>query len=317
MFILAKLNILLMHKYFYIGLFLALIFNSCKKETIVAKNEKNIVEYVADTIIISGNNIPPDTMPSDLQVENFINRVYISLLGRKPNNIELIQIENIVSETKFSSSDRKLLIEFALLNTVEFHHKIYEENSKKLLQNIDTNSINDQVFALQLILLNSSLEYLWDYAQYELDRLQTLKHEYSNFIGGLSNVIEVQKSMVNNYFYDQINMGTENFVTSTFLHFLNRYPTQSELYESKQMVDGFSGILFFELGTTKNDYISIFFNSESYFEGQIRELFQKYLLRQPNLLETETYTQQYKTEKNLKNILIKILSMPEFAGYES
>jgi hypothetical protein len=121
---------------------------------------------------------------------------------------------------------------------------------------------------------------------------------------------------VNNYFYDQVNMGTENFVISTFQNFLFRYPDSTELSRAKLMVDGLSSTSFFQIGQTKYDYIHIFFNSTDYYEGQVRYVFKKYLFREPSPAEIAYYADMYKSSNSFKNMLKEILSLDEYAGIE-
>ena len=55
--------------------------------------------------------------------------------------------------------------------------------------------------------------------------------------------------------YDEINMGTENFVVSIFQNFFHRYPTAAELYSASNMVDGNQSTIFNTNGSSKKDFI--------------------------------------------------------------
>src|SRR5439155_24666436 len=107
----------------------------------------------------------------------------------------------------------------------------------------------------------------------------------------------------NNYFYDQINMGTDNFVTSCFQHFLNRYPTTYELTQSKNIVDGVvPGILFLQSGQGKPDFLNIFFNSLNYDEGLVTTLYRRFLLRAPASIEMGNATEKFQQTHNYEQI---------------
>jgi hypothetical protein len=119
---------------------------------------------------------------------------------------------------------------------------------------------------------------------------------------------EMELAACNTYIYDDINMGTENFVVSVFQSLLNRYPTNQELESGKDMVNGRPSVLFLQQGSTKNDFLSIFFSARSYYEGQVTLLFQENIFRMPNTSELMEYTNFYIEKKNYETLLLEILS---------
>src|SRR5205085_1157862 len=126
----------------------------------------------------------------------------------------------------------------------------------------------------------------------------------------------MHRRCVNNYFYDQINMGSENFVISCFQHFLNRYPTQNELSEGKKMIDGAPAILFLESGQSKDDFINIFFTSRDYYEGLAINLYQRFLLRNPSSIEMGNAATAFVNTHNYVQMQKDILSTNEYIGIE-
>ena len=131
--------------------------------------------------------------------------------------------------------------------------------------------------------------------------------------GTISN-IEMHKRMVNNNFYDEINMGTENFVVSMFQSFMQRYPTLSELENGKLMVNDNNASLFFIAGNGKEDFINIFIGSDEYFTGQTNILFNRYLFRDPTSEESINFSIDYINSQDYKLLQRRILSSNEFVG---
>ena len=131
---------------------------------------------------------------------------------------------------------------------------------------------------------------------------------------GTISVIGLQQRCAYNYFYDQINMGTENFVVSMFQNFLYRYPTDDELTQSKQIVDGFEGVVFLQTGHTKDDFLTIFFGCNNFFEGQVRDLYLRYLFREPTSVEMSDKASIYKNSLDYKALQKSILASNEYAG---
>ena len=109
-------------------------------------------------------------------------------------------------------------------------------------------------------------------------------------------------------------MGTENFVVSTLQHFMDRYPTENELDQSSTMVDGLSAVVFFKQGNTKEQYMDIIFNTDNYFETEARELYIRYLFREPTSIEMTKYATAYKTDLDYKKLQKTILSLNEYVG---
>jgi len=124
----------------------------------------------------------------------------------------------------------------------------------------------------------------------------------------------MQKRCINNYIYDQINMGAANFVISSFLHFLNRAPTTNELTQGENMVNGQPGTLFLQVGQSKPDYLLIFFSSLNYYEGEAVLLYNKYLFRNPSSVEMSNAATKYQSTLDYIQMQKDILSTNEYIG---
>ncbi|MGB3948404.1 MAG: hypothetical protein WBM13_10490 [Bacteroidia bacterium] len=272
---------------------------SCKKE--------------AELVEIPGNQAPPDNTISTVVKENYVNKVYISVLGREPNSSEFASGLSLINQTNLSIADRE-----AFLNEVfakpEYNQKLYEIASIKLLNTFDTAAITEQIAIYQFLLTDSAYVSVFDLLNQEIVRLNALKNIPADLNNGTLTTIGLHRRLINNYFYDQINMGTENFVVSTFQHFMDRYPTDNELQQGKNMVDGLNSIIFLQQGTTKDDYMDIFLNTDNYFESQVRELYVRYLFRQPSSAEMTQLGASYKTSLNYKALQKSILSSDEYVG---
>lgn len=285
---------------------------ACKKT--VLKEEQNVTVIQQDTSLITGNAIPSDSTITQLTIESYINKSYISLVGRKPDDVELESAFALLKPS-FNINSRKLFIEVVLSNKEDYAKKLVDTEAQRLLNSTDTAIINESIFALEFLLLNPDYEDSWDVIHYELNRLYRLKNIQHRVEVDSATINEVHRVMVNNSFYDNINMGSENFVVSTFQHFLNRYPTSFELEEGKKMVEQFEGILFYDIGSSKEDYVQIFFQSDPYIEGLVKEAFSKYLLRDPTTEEIASYASIIKGN-TYKSLLIELLSTSEYANVD-
>jgi hypothetical protein len=289
-----------MMKRFYFILIVSVLFTTaCKKESQV--------------VVIDGNQAPPDYTISEIVKENYVNKVYISVLGRKPEAAEITSGLSFINQHNLSIADRQAFLDDVLAKP-EYNQRLYEINSIKLLNTFDTAAINAQLAVFQFVLTDSSYVSVFDIAHFEINRLQQLKNIPIDLNNGTLNTIGMHRRLINNYFYDQINMGTQNFVVSTFQHFMDRYPTDNELLQGKDMVNGLAAIIFLTQGNTKDNYMDIILNTDNYFESQIRELYLRYLFRQPTSVEMTKYAVSYKSDLDYKKLQKEILSLDEYIG---
>lgn len=282
----------------FLSVFLLLLSNSCKK---------------TENIVVPNNVAPPDlTIPNSVK-ENYINKVYISVLGREPITAELDVAFSILNQNNLSTANRKQFLDTVFANNV-YYDRLYQIARADLLNNLDTTEITFYMALFQSLLTNPAYQYAWPQLDFEYKRLDTTRRITTQLHSETISVVEMHRRCVNNYFYDQINMGTENFVVSMFQNFLFRYPTQAELLQGKTMVDGQNAILFYQSGKTKFDFLRIFFSSDNYFEGQVRDLYIRYLFRNPNSAETSTAMVKYKNSNNYKELQKDILATDEYVG---
>lgn len=286
-------------KHFLFVVILTAIFASCNK---------------TEDIIVDGNVPPPDHTIDSSTIQIYINKAYINILGREPLAAEKSSAIAQLSGNNFSITNRKVFVE-SLISKPDYYRNQYNIARVEFLQNLDSTEIEGQIYLFQTLLGQPQYAPFYDILNYEVGRLQTLKTTVNDLESGVINRMGMLKRCVNNYFYDQINMGTENFVVSTFQNFFFRYPTTSELTSGKMMVDGGNAILFLEIGKSKSDYINIFFNTDDYYEGQVRYMFKKYLFREPSSAEINYYAGVYKSN-GYSTLQQEFFSLEEYAGTE-
>lgn len=283
-----------------LGLFLfcILLLGSCKKDK---------------EVIIGDNTAPPDGTVSNVLKENYVNKSYISVLGRKPTSSELAAGIAILDQNNLSVANRNQVLN-DIFAKPGYNQRLYDISIATLLNNLDTAQITTFIAVFQLLLTDPQYQSQWPLIQAEKTKLENLKKSVADLNSGTISIIGLHKRCVNNYMYDQVNMGTENFVVSMFQNFLYRFPTDEELTQSKLMVDGFEGVVFLQTGTVKDDFINIFFGCNNYFEGQVRDLYLKYLFREPTSVEMSEKANIYKSSLDYKALQKAILSSDEYAG---
>lgn len=266
-----------------------------------------------EEVIVPDNTAPPDTTVSDIVIQNYVNKSYISVLGRKPSDAEETDGIAILEGGNLSMDSREEFID-VVLSGAEYNEQLVKVASNDILNSFDTAAISQQIYIFELLIQDPQYAAVVDVLQYEIDRLKELRKSLDDLNDGTLTVSGMHRRLVNNNFYDQLNMGTENFVRATYEHFLFRYPTLAELEAAKQMVDGFNSIVLLQEGSSKDDFMDIFFSSDSYYEGQVRNLFLKYLFREPTSEEMSAYSNQYKYSQNYKLLQKTILTFDEYVG---
>ena len=275
-----------------------LIFSSCKKSEIEQ---------------VPFNEAPADSTISNVTIENYITRTYILTLGREPDSSEFNSAKSSFLVTNLDSSSRQIFLE-SVFSSPDYRPHVYEENRINLLNNADTAEFSNWIYLFQLFLQDTTYRIQWPFFQYETDRLISMRNAFPEYTNHTIEIEELHLRMCDNYVYDQINMGSANFVISTFQNMINRNPTGSEQQAGISMVNGNNANLFFQSGSSKNDYLNIFTHSSDYLEGQVILLYLKYLNHVPGTVEMAEGTLKYKTTGDYTAVQRDILSSDEFIG---
>jgi len=265
-----------------------------------------------EEVIVDGNTHPIDPTIENMIIENYVNKLYISTIGREPTTIEFDSDYGILRESNMNQESREEVIN-GILTKDEYNNNLFKLESEHLLLGLDTADINQNIHVLNVLISTAQgLELL--YFEDALEKMLKLQEVLPGLSNGTISTFEMHKRMVNNNFYDEINMGTENFVVSMFQSFMQRYPTLSELENGKLMVNDNNASIFFIPGNCKLDFINIFIESDEYYTGQTNILFNRYLFREPTSEESVNYSLDYINSQDYKLLQRRVLSTNEFIG---
>ncbi len=278
------------------GIVILLITFSCKKET----------------IIVPDNNAPIINNVPAIKIENYINRVFIDLIGREPFDTEMEFELQALKSGNLSKDSREALItklqtstdfiEGDTSYTRAYHQHLYNLAKIRCIEGASDAKINEEI----------------DGASDPADilRLQQVLSSRADLQNGLIQYNEVFARMIYNLVYDQINMNSFNFVNATFDNLLWRYPTNSEFQEGYQMVEyNNSATIFGQIGQNKADYVNIISNSREIYEGMIIWSFQQILSRPPTTEETASLLEDFINHQDIKIIQRQIMATDEYANF--
>jgi len=262
----------------YIICFLILIL-SCKKET----------------LIIGNNNAPNYSEIPTILLENYINRLYIDLIGREPLDIEMENDVLYLRDKDVALEARDSLILRLQFDTtyiagdssykLAYFHRIYDMVKVRLIEGASNGDISfymsNHYFDYEVDSVAGNLieaqKHLIKYF-----RLKNVIDSETNYYNQLINIKEMHRRMIYNSIYDEINMNTFNFVNAAFDNLLFRYPTQNEFNNSYSMIeDKLPFIIFGYSGSNKEDFINLICNSREFYEGIIHWSYLTMLARTP------------------------------------
>ena len=239
------------------------------------------------------NIVPVDKLPADstitqIELENYINKTHIALLNRKPTQAELTQSLQQLDVDRYNRSIRDTYV-LGIQDLDRSKWAIWQFLSDRILDGIDTTQVRESADIFQYRVDNSGTQNEKDYWQWLLDRTNNNLVALEGWYNQDSTYNSLVGWMVRMPIYDEINMGTENFVVSIYQHYYHRYPTDHELTQASKMVDRQWGLLYGVNGNSKADFLNIFLNQGEFQQGLIINAFESYLNRIPTTIESDKH----------------------------
>jgi hypothetical protein len=268
-------------------------------------------------VTVSGNTPPAGNGVTLIQIQTYVNRLYIDLLGRIPLTPELNTNVTVLKANPFSDSARLVVIK-KLYNSNDYYKRFFQLSSARLLNATDSGTIADEIALYQSQLAIYKQEgdlFTSNLVQIELQKLVDLQNAYADYEAQKISINGFMSRMINNYFFDQINMGSENFVKASFEGLLSREPTSSELARGVRMVDGQPDQVLLADGTSKGDFIKIITNSEEFNQGIIIEAYSRFMLRKPTSSEIAQGLHLLTKNTNAQDLYSSLLKTKEYAGF--
>ncbi len=289
--------------------------NSCTtKETIYVNEEEQV--------IIDGNEAPPYSEITIVQIQNYVNKLYIDLLGREPDLAELENRSNTLKSDGLSQESRSTLVS-DLMNQSAYYKRFWEIYRRAYLNGVSDDLIQDEIYALQFTYDNISQNTdptsiaLSSFLLLELDKLNLLLSANEDYENGAITINEFMARVAFNSIYDELNMGAENMVLACFENFLKRQPTIAELTAGVEMVDANqSAQLLLQDGNDKNDFVNIITSNPEFYQGLVIDIYQQLLAREPTSTEMTNGTETLLQNKNYQSIQQTLATTDEYAGFQ-
>ena len=282
-----------------------------------------------ETVIVSNNDAPfYDKIPTVL-LENYVNRIYIDLIGREPLDSEMVNDVEYLRENDVSFESRDFLIYKLQFDTVyisgdisykfAYFHRIYDMVKVRLIEGASNGDIS-------FYMRNHFADYEVDSVAGNLIEAQKHLIEYyklklvinseSDYYDNILDIKEMHKRMIYNSIYDQINMNTFNFVNAAFDNLLFRYPTQNEFNNSYSMIeDKQPHTIFGFSGSNKYDFTNLICNSREFYEGVIHWVYLTMLARTPSTVERDFLMNDFYITNDFQKLQRFIMITDEYAHF--
>jgi hypothetical protein len=291
------------------------VFSACTKET--------------ETIIVSVNKPKNYDNISTVKVENYLNRIYIDLLGREPLDSERDRDIKFLRDGNLSFEQRQVLITRLMTDTSfvpgdssykkAYYYRIYELTKARLLEGAGDGEFEQQIgnasFGLKSArLLGDSIGVFS--AMETIKRCQNVLHSRRLYQLGQIKISDMYAFMLDNPIYDVINMNTLNFVNASFDNMFFRFPTKDEFALAYDIIEkGKGGSLFGGFASNKPEYCQMLVQSLEFHESMIKWCYLTLIGREPNTQETHNLLQDYFTSKDLQKVQTLILMTDEYAHF--
>ncbi len=294
-------------------IFSLLVLTTCKK-TEVIEQEIHMTNFV-DTVSV----IPPYDGVNTTIVENYVNKLYIDLIGREPTTAELKADAATLKNNDLDQDSRETVIS-GVISSSEYYNRFFEIASDNMLNGIDSITMEQDGIGLLEVIKNMALlngdTATADLADIEILKLRAVLDATGEYRKGLITINEYHRRFVFNYAYDQINMGSENFIVSCFENLLYRLPTDDETSNGVTMVDGAPAFIFLQEGQSKEDFVSIITQVDDFYEGLVVGVYLNLLLRKPTSIEMADATEELLNSTSTYQELQKELTKTqEYAGF--
>lgn len=294
-------------------LILSIIFFAACKKTTVTQN----------TLIPSYTEVPT------VLVENYINRIYIDLLGREPLDVEMDSEVTYLRSNDLTFASRKSLVNRLQTDTIfregeisykhAYHHQIYDKSKARMIEGASEFEIQHEISLLEDAIRRDSLA--GNYEQLMLDKYEQQKlidiiEAEALYMHDSISLGKMLGSMANNKIYDIINMNTFNFIQASFDNIFFRFPTDHEFYTCFDIVEyNQSGVLWGKSAQNKEEMINLWINSQEFLNGQVVWLYRSLLARDPNSQEMAYGIKSLYENDDIQKLEREIIATDEYAHF--
>ena len=282
-----------------------------------------------ENVTVRDNDAPDYSGIPTIHIENYINRLFIDLLGRESTNSEREILTERLKAANLDVNTRDSIVFELQFDTTyrdgdsSYRHaycqRVYDLMKFRFLEGAADPEIGQKLgnlnFAIKVARLNGDTIRVHQY-EYEKSKYENvLKSKYFYRIDSIS-YNDMCGYMMNNGIYDLINMGSFNFVNAAFDDVLGRNPTQDEFTAAYDVIDkNEPTVVFNKVASNKNEFINILVYCDAFYEAQVRWWYYQYVRREIPPSSLYTWMNQYRNVQRLEYVQRQILITDEYAQF--
>lgn len=285
---------------------------------------------ITERDVITANQIPYYDEITTLQVEGYLNRMYIDMVGRKPLDTELEADIAFLRANDLSFESRHTIALRLQTDTTAragegsyktaYYLWFYEFMKDELLESADLVDFNEFIPGLEAAIRQDSIagdSAALRVSRAQLARITNVLNAEQWYREGLIEVKDMVAYMLDNQLYDKINMQTFNFVNATFDNLFGRFPSGAEFNAAFDIVENNSSrVILGRSASNKAEYIAALVNSREFYEGMISKGYRQLLQRAPSSAEAAKHMQQYYFDHDYPKFQRAILITDEYAQFK-
>lgn len=282
-----------------------------------------------ENIVISGNKPPNYKGVSTLKIENYVQRMFIDLLGREATDIERLSFTKQLKSAELHDSCRQRLASLLMFDTTyrsgdssyrhAFAQRIYDISKARFLEGASDPSIAQLIgnldFAITIARLNGDSIGVYRYTDAKNKYFDVLNSRFV-FRKRIKDYRNICAVMMNNSIYDGINMNSFNYINAVFDNCLNRNPSQAE-FDCSYLIIHYNepAVIFSRWAANKSEYCDAIVNSDAFHEAQIRWLYYVFLQRDATTVEVSSLFHMFYSSHQIEPIIQKLIIGDEYAQF--
>lgn len=278
---------------------------------------------------VVGNVIPSYKGVSTLRVENYIQRMFIDLLGREATDVERLAFTQQLKKAELHDSCRLRIINLLIWDTSyrvgdssyrhAFSQRIYDITKARFLEGASDPSIAQFIgnldFGITIARLNGDSIAVYRYIDAKKKYIDIIKSK-SAFRNQSIDYRKMCTAMMNNSIYDGINMNSFNYVNAVFDNALLRMPSKDEFNRSYQIIEkNIPAQVFGRWAANKNEYCEAVVNSDAFHEAQIRWFYYVMLQREASTAEVGSIFFSFFNNHKIEHIILQLIKTDEYAQF--
>jgi len=282
-----------------------------------------------EVIFVPDNTPPPYAGVDELTVRNFINRAYIDLIGREAldsemekdlgylqlRELEPLAIDSFLQKLQSDTTIRSGGISYRQA----WAWQLYVRAKARIIEGEADDEIEFDISQLEQKYEKDSLlgnEIGMAFAQQEILKLEALLGAAQEIEASALPMSELYRRMIYNEIYDEINMGSFNYVNATFDDLFFRFPTQAEFDAGFDVIEfNRSRIVLGQNCQSKREYAEVLSNSREFHEACIEADFLSFLGRSARHEEMLELLPILYMEQDYEQVQRMIMKSKDYAGF--